>query len=360
LDILSIFESHKNAVYLSTPKMFAMKTITLAILSCSAFFITALSQTTDTIREETEINGVWKNTQLEIITRNADCAFSSVLQLVWSDLSRSWVNAFLSTYHYDASGSSKTLVQSWNASKNDWTNYARSFLINHDSGMTYKYQLWDGSSNAWIDSYRDIQYRDKQGGRLLDEFDLSSNNQWQKLQRTYLTYDANDRVVKNFFQLWTNNGWTNNYRITYDYTGNGTTMIDLWANNDWVKFGRTFNQYIEGTALATAFRQQNLSDAVWQNTFRGQTSYNQDGSPLSAIIQSWDMSSNAWINNTRVLSDYYADGNPKRITYEASYDNEWNDGYRLTFTDVSCQASVRIAPVDEINKNPQDLVPEEL
>ena len=106
-----------------------MKRIALLILSCVAFFIAAFSQTTDSVFSESKRNGVWEKTSLAIITNNADCSVRSVLQLIWSETSQSWLNASLATFNSDASGSSKTLTQAWDPVTNTWINESRFFFI---------------------------------------------------------------------------------------------------------------------------------------------------------------------------------------------------------------------------------------
>ncbi len=335
-----------------------MKKFALATIICLAFFLRGIAQTTDSVYSEMKVNGVWQKNELDILTRDASCSVVSLLALAWNESSQSWVNSFLSTYSNNNAGTSfEALTQSWDAVNNLWINNSKSFGFSSNGGSknTYLSQTWDALSNSWINSYRLVDILDGEGRTIVNEFDLYSNNEWQKIQRGLLSYDANNHIAETIFQTWANNLWTNNSKTTYNYTGKGLMLDYLWDNGNsaWTLFRRTFNDYLNGTALSEKTLGQIVSGSTWQNNFRSKQTYNDSNLELSAFQQNWDVNTQSWINSFQQKLDYYANSNQDHYLFEFwdATTNSFSSGYRSTSTDVSCSQTLQLVPVSEIENN---------
>jgi len=333
-----------------------MKKFTLVTLVCLTFAVTCSSQTTDSVYSETKQNGVWQKSQLDIATRDASCNIGSLLSLVWNEGSQSWVNSLLSTYTFSKTGkNSEVFQQSWDAASGTWVNFSKSAIVYSEGGskFNYTYQMWDAGSNAWINNYRIIQNFDDQGRVVLNEFDNYFDNAWQKIQRGLYSYDANGFVSVNIFQMWMNNEWLNNSKTTYDYT-NGVNHGYLWDNGNhvWVRFNRSFNEYLDGTSIVEKSRGQ-IYTGTWENTYRTEATDNSYNEQLLSFTQNWDAAAQAWINASKFASDYYDDGSEHHFSFEGwdTNTNSWWYGFKSTSTDINCSQTVQLIPVPEMQNN---------
>lgn len=333
-----------------------MRKYALAIIGCFALYATCFSQTVDSVLSEFKSGTVWQKSSLDIITRDESCSITSVQTLSWDDAAQSWVNAQLSHYTIKTNGdNSEVISQIWDATNNVWINSAKSifFISNDGTRRTYISQNWDAGSGAWVNGYKLWDDLDGQGRTVTSEFDLFSNGQWQRIQRSLLSYDAGNRIAGSIFQMWGNNVWVNNGKTTYDYTGYGKTIDYLWdnGNSKWTLFRRTYNDYIENTALSKKSIGQILSGSDWQNAFRSNASYDNGNRLLSNAQQFWDTNSLLWVNGSRLKLDYYTDGSQNHYQFEGwdASANSWNSGFRTTSTDVSCTQSLELVPVSAAN-----------
>ncbi len=333
-----------------------MKKSLLAIIACLAFYVTCLSQTKDSVISESRTNGVWQKSGLDIFTRDASCSLVSVLSLLWDESSHAWVTSSLSKYSYNNSGGvSEVLSQSWDATNNVWVNSSQSVFFTSNEGTKKNYisQYWDAASNTWVNSYKITENVDEHGRTISSEFDLYSGIEWQKIQRSLLSYDADNHISKSIFQVWGGAAWVNNGKTTYDYSGKGISFDYLWDNGNsvWTIFRRTYNDYLENTALSEKSLGQIASGGNWENAFRSDASYNDENNLRSNSEQFWDAGTQSWINGFRLNLDYYADASQHHYQYE-NWDastNSWGYGYRATSTDVLCPQNLQIVPVSTID-----------
>ena len=332
-----------------------MKKSLLVITGCLAFYVTCFSQTKDSMFSETRTNGVWQKNSLDIISRDATCSIVSLLSLLWDESSHKWVNSALSSYSYNGSETpSKVLYEVWDATNNAWVNV--SLFITPSYTATKKSfisQYWDASSNTWVNSYKISENLDGQGRTISSEFDLYSGTEWQKVQRSLLSYNTDNYVSKSIFQLWGGSDWVNNGKTTYDYTGKGISYDYLWDNGNsvWTIFRRTYNNYLDNTALSEKSLGQIASGSNWENAFRSNASYNSENYLRSNSEQFWDAGTQSWINGFRLNLDYYADASQHHYQYE-NWDastNSWGYGYRTNSTDVLCPQNLQMVPVSTVD-----------
>jgi len=329
--------------------------LTLSALLCTS---TIFAQTKDSVLSEMLVNGVWQKYLLDVTTREADCNATTQLELAWNESTQLWVNSFLSTYTIDNTNDNiKVVQQSWDAINNTWVNYSRSILFHSNNGkkVTYTYEIWDAGSNTFIGNYRIIDEFDNTGKAIVNEFDNFSDGQWQKVQRGLLQYNENGYVIDNIFQVWTNNAWVNNGRTVSSYDANGKSVQYYWSTGtqSWIKTSRTFNTYIDGTAISTQSLGQFLSGTEWQNNFRSQTVYNDANFMLSSFQQNWDATLGTWVKSSRVSNDYYPDNRQHHFMFEGwdAASNTWAYGYRSKSTDLNCTQSVQLIPVAATKNN---------
>lgn len=333
-----------------------MKKYMLALLGFIAFNATCFSQTIDSMISESKSGGVWQKNSLDVFTRDANCFITSVHTFAWDEGTQSWINSQLSNYTYQNNGdNSETIGQTWDGVNGVWVNNSKSIFFVSDQGTkrTYIYQNWDAGSGTWINGYKLWENMDAQGRTVTSEFDLYSDGQWQRIQRGLPSYNDAGFVASSIFQVWSNNAWQNNGKTTYDYTGNGKTIDYLWSIGEsrWILFRRTYNDYIENTALSTKSLGQTLSGSEWSNFFRSNASYDNSNKVLSNAQQFWDANIQGWVNSSRTKMDYYSDGSQRYFQFDSwdATSGSWSYSYRVSNTDVSCTQSLQLVPVSTIN-----------
>lgn len=319
-----------------------MKKFTLSILLSAVAFCN-YAQVKDSFFSENKVNGIWVKNGLDIQTLNASCDVSSNLFKAWDEATQSYVNASLTTYVFDNTGSvTGALTQNWDAANNVWVNNSKASYTYSDDGLHYTniVKAWDLINNTWVNNYRILVEFNPDGTTRASEFDFSDGINWLPQARTFNTYDDQKRVIEFLYQAYTNNAWVNNSRSVNDYSGKGLSFSYYWDafSNQWVKAQRSFNKYLSSTALATKQLYQSYTGINWQNQARYSTDYNANNLLTRNVGDFWDPALMNWHNGFRMGADYYDDGAQRSFIFESwdTNSNSWNFGYRATFTNNAC------------------------
>ncbi|CAN5477719.1 hypothetical protein BH10BAC2_BH10BAC2_22700 [soil metagenome] len=334
-----------------------MKKFTLSIL-LSAVAFCSYAQVKDTVFSEQKVNGIWVKNGIDIQTLNESCDVLSNLFQVWNEGTQSYINASLTTYAFDNTGTvTGALTQSWDAANNVWVNNGRSSYIFSDDGLhfTNLAQSWDVVNSAWINSFRILVQYNPDGTTQASEFDLNDGINWLPQARTFNTYDDQKRAIEFLYQVYTNNVWVNNSRAVNDYSGKALSFSYYWDayNNQWVKAQRSFNKYLNTTALPAKTLYQSYTGINWQNQSRYATEYNAANMLTRNKGDFWDAALKDWYNGFRVANDYFDDGSQRSFLFESwdTYSSSWNFGYRATYTNNACGTILDFTPPVEVSNS---------
>lgn len=334
-----------------------MKKFTLSIL-LSAAVLCNFAQVKDSFFSENKVNGIWVKNGLDIQTLNASCDVSSDLFKVWDEGTQSYVNASLTTYAFDNTGTvTGALTQNWDAANNVWVNNGKSSYKFSDDGLYFTniVKAWDLVTNTWVNNYRIVAQYNPDGTTRASEFYLSDGISWLPQARTFNTYDDQKRVTEFLYQAYTNNAWVNNSRSVNDYSGKGLSFSYYWDafSNQWVKAQRSFNKYLSSTALVTKQLYQSYTGVNWQNQSRSGTEYNDNNLVTKNQGDFWDPALMNWYNGFRMATDYYDDGSQRSFIFESwdTNSSSWNFGYRATFTNNACGSVLEFTTPVEITNS---------
>jgi Secretion system C-terminal sorting domain len=334
-----------------------MKKFTLSIL-LSAVAFCSYAQVKDTVFSENKVNGIWAKNGIDIQTLNASCDVSSNLFQVWDEGTQSYINAALTTYAFDNTGTvTGALTQNWDAANSVWINNSKASYTFSDDGLHFTniVQAWDATTNTWINNYRILAEYNPDGTTRASEFDLSDGINWLPQARNFNAYDDQKRVIEFLYQVYTNNVWVNNSRAVNDYSGKGLSFSYYWDayNNQWIKAQRSFNKYLSTTVLPTKTLYQSYTGINWQNQSRYATEYNDANMLTRNKGDFWDAALKNWYNGFHAATDYYDDGSQRSFIFE-SWDvnsSSWSFGYRATYTNNACGTMLEFTPPAEVSNS---------
>ncbi len=295
------------------------------------------------------------------------------------------------SYHYDNNEHLDSIVFfKW---KDDaWMKFQKSFYKYHSNGvrLEYFYQIY--KSNNWF-SQRKWEYTyDNNFNQTVQEqfrwaggkwhinnqnrYTYDSNNllteiiwrnfssdKWNDGYLDKYTYDTNKRLIERYTQtrlFSPNNEWMNLKKTSYTRNPNGKVLETeeiIWANEQWVPFKKTINEYDHHGNVVLEIEQKSPDSINYQNYTKEEFQFNKEN--LLTNVYSSEWKDNKWTFTLSRTYEYDDRQNQKYMLAKkwSSTKSEWVDNHQI-FYNFQLSNPPSNKPTTELNfsvsPNPND------
>jgi hypothetical protein len=271
----------------------------------------------------------------------------------WDASSNDWQNSNRQENTYDSNGYlKKSVSQNWDIASSTWVNDTQSDYTNNPNGTVNQVvtQIWNKSTTAWNDSQR-ISFTYTPSDKLLMfVFETSTGTVWNYLLRSTNTYNPSDKLLTTVTETFASD-WQNSSKLSNTYDSNGYVINNLSQNwdiptSEWKNIFQS-NHVNNPNGLVNQTTSQFWNVANWNNSQRHTYTYNNSDKLLTTVTETWDFFTPPpvdWRNSNKEINTY--DGNGYLInSLSQTWDipsSIWNDESQDIYTNKTDGTATQI------------------